>query len=217
MHSKFIAFFLSLFAMLSVPSVGVPLGKEVSLAVDSEEYSVTPKSTSTIHTLTVTATGPGRVTSTPPGIDCYFTTCSKEYSHNTLVELTAQDDFFYVFMGWSGPCIDSGQKTCTVTMTEDLAVGATFSAISIYYLSVSRAGSGSGTVTGQGVNCGEDCNEIYYRYPPWLPLTATPGWAPGSVDGVEEGAVARMGVMWIRQKDLRLPRLQLSRLLTRTS
>lgn len=186
MHSKFIAFFLSLFAMLSVPSVGVPLGKEVSLSVDSEEYSVTPKSTSTTHTLTVTATGPGSVTSTPPGINCYFTTCSAEYNYNTLVQLTANDSFFYAFTGWSGPCTISGQKTCTVTMTQDIEVGATFSAIPIYFLSVSRAGTGSGTVTGQGINCGEDCNEIYYSYPPWLPLTATPavgsrfsGWSGG--------------------------------------
>jgi hypothetical protein len=76
-------------------------------------------------TLTVNKAGPGSgtVTSSPPGINCgpACISFSAEFEENSLVTLTATGANFG---GWSGAC--SGTGACSVTMTGDLAVTATF-------------------------------------------------------------------------------------------
>lgn len=114
------------------------------------------------YSLTVTkaGTGSGRVTSIPAGIDC-GAACSVNYDSGMVVMLTATADAGSTFMGWSGDadCSDgsvilSTAKTCT----------ATFNLILVTYrLTVTKAGTGSGTVTSSpaGIDCGAACSEDY--------------------------------------------------------
>jgi hypothetical protein len=71
-------------------------------------------------TLTVTVTGPGKVTSSPGGINCPGT-CSAQFNENTRVTLTATTG--ERFDGFTGDCAGTGQ--CRLTLT---AAGATVDA-----------------------------------------------------------------------------------------
>jgi Zn-dependent metalloprotease len=120
----------------------------------TEATSVTANFTISTHLLSVSksGTGSGTLTSSPAGINC-GSTCSYSYNYNTSVTLTAAASTGSTFTGWSGAC--SGTGTCTVTMTAARSVTANF-AINTYLLSVSKSGTGSGTVTSSpaGINCG---------------------------------------------------------------
>jgi len=79
--------------------------------------------------LTVNITGNGTVTSTPPDIDCdgptpIPSTCSTYFDLNEDVELTANPDSNWEFIGWTGDC--SGTGDCFLTIDEDKTVTATF-------------------------------------------------------------------------------------------
>ena len=75
-------------------------------------------------TLSVTIVGSGSVTSSPAGIDC-SPTCSHEFEPNTMVTLTAAPGVGSTFVGWSDPsCL--GTDPCTLTMTSDTSITATF-------------------------------------------------------------------------------------------
>lgn len=76
------------------------------------------------HTLTVSRSGSGSITSTPAGISCPGT-CSSVYSAGTQVVLTRSADPGWSFVGWGGACSGSA-PTCTVTMNADVSVQATF-------------------------------------------------------------------------------------------
>jgi len=77
-------------------------------------------------TLEVTTRGSakGTVTSGPAGINC-GSDCSQVYAINTSVVLTAAPMPGASFKQWSGAC--TGIGTCTVTMSEDRSVTATYS------------------------------------------------------------------------------------------
>ena len=96
-----------------------------------------------LYTLAVTKNGSGigTVTSDVGAIDCGIT-CSADYDDGTVVTLTAAAASGSRFTGWSGPCTGTG--TCVVTMSQARNVTAGFTAL--YTLTVSKAGSGSGTV-----------------------------------------------------------------------
>lgn len=106
-------------------------------------------------TLFASVNGPGSVRSQPQGIDC-GADCWESYQINTSVTLSAVSLQGSNFVGWSGACSGT-QKTCTVKMSQIREVTANF----FYYwpLLVARTGSGTGTVTGVGINCGTDCSE----------------------------------------------------------
>jgi hypothetical protein len=77
--------------------------------------------------------GNGAVTSSsnPAGateIDCGVT-CSASYDWNTLVTLTAKPALGSLFLGWRG-CDTVSGRSCTVTMSADSAVTATFQGFS---------------------------------------------------------------------------------------
>ena len=80
------------------------------------------------ETLTVNVSGPGTVTSNPPGINCRQSagTCERDFPDGDTVTLTATPDTDAEFTGWSGACSGSG-NTCNVVMDVDRTVGATFS------------------------------------------------------------------------------------------
>jgi len=125
------------------------------------------------YTLTVTksGTGSGTVASNPAGINC-GADCSEDYNQGTSVTLTATPDSGSTFTGWSGAC--SGTGTCTVNMISDKAATAAF-AQQQYTLTVTKAGTGSGTVASNpaGINCGADCSEKYNQGTSVI-LTPTP-------------------------------------------
>jgi hypothetical protein len=128
------------------------------------------------HTLTVSksGSGSGTVTSSPAGIDC-GSDCSQTYNYGTSVTLTASPAFGSTFAGWSGAC--SGTGSCVVSMTSAKSVTATFNVIPPQTLTVSRIGSGSGTITSSpaGIDCGSDCSEDY-TYGTSVTLTASPAF-----------------------------------------
>ncbi len=140
------------------------------------------------RTLTVTraGSGSGTVQSSPTGIDC-GTSCSHAFLHGTTVTLTATPAVGSVFTGWSGDC--SGTATCQLTMNADSAVTATF--IVSHTLTVTKAGSGAGSVTSNppGITCGATCSAAYPAGTS-VTLTATPaagstfaGWSGGGCSG----------------------------------
>jgi hypothetical protein len=77
----------------------------------------------TPRTLTVTANGPGSVTSAPPGIACPGD-CTQDFSEGTEVTLSAAPGPDAFLVAWSGDC--SGTSSCVITMSVDRSVGATF-------------------------------------------------------------------------------------------
>ena len=118
----------------------------------------------TQHTLTVSlaGTGSGTVTSAPAGIDC-DPDCTEDYDEDTVVTLSPSADPGSTFVAWSGDCTGSG--ACMVTMDAAKNVTATFdiSGTPQHTLTVSLAGTGSGTVMSDvaGISCDPDCTEDY--------------------------------------------------------
>ncbi len=111
----------------------------------------------TAHTLSVSraGSGTGSVSSAPNGIGC-GNDCSQAYAEGTTVTLNPTAGAYSSFAGWSGDC--SGVGACTLTMSADRNVTASFNATP-FALTVTRAGTGSGTVSSStgGVNCGSSC------------------------------------------------------------
>jgi PASTA domain-containing protein/List-Bact-rpt repeat protein len=79
-------------------------------------------------TLTTAGSGTGTVTSSPAGISC-GSTCTHAFEHGTAVTLTAAASARSEFAGWSGDC--SGTGACTLTMSADRAVTATFDVLCV--------------------------------------------------------------------------------------
>jgi Divergent InlB B-repeat domain len=88
----------------------------------------TPTPTPTTETLSVrrAGTGTGKVTSSPPGIDC-GSACSASFAQGTSVKLTATAASGSTFAGWSGATC-KGTAACTVTLGAATTVTATFTA-----------------------------------------------------------------------------------------
>jgi hypothetical protein len=133
------------------------------------------RSTTFAFSVTKSGTGSGTVTSTPTGINC-GNDCSESYTNGTSVNLTATPALGSIFAGWSG---NSDCSDGSVTMNASKSCTATFN-LQIFSLSVSKAGTGSGSVMSAptGINCGNDCSESYTSGTS-VTLTATP--ASGSI------------------------------------
>src|SRR4051794_41134578 len=99
--------------------------------------------------------GTGTVTSREAGVDC-GDDCSEAYPSGTTVTLTATPGPGTTFVGWAGGnCTGTG--ACTVMLSEDTDVTASFELDNT--IVVTRAGSGTGTVTSSpaGISCGATC------------------------------------------------------------
>ena len=113
------------------------------------------------YTLTAVKAGTGSGTIAGGGIDC-GATCSAPFQPGAAVTLTATPSSGSTFTGWSGAC--SGTGTCALMMTTHRSVTATFTAVdTMYGLTVTKAGTGSGTVSSNpaGINCGSTCSASY--------------------------------------------------------
>jgi len=146
----------------------------------STDRNVTANFAAITYTLTAatTGTGTGTVTSNPTGITC-GADCNESYTDGQTVTLTATPNSGSTFTGWSGDC--SGTGACTVTMSTDRNVTASFTLASIVTqtLKVGKTGTGQGVVISSDgdINCGTLCRADYPANTT-VTLTATP--APGS-------------------------------------
>jgi hypothetical protein len=131
--------------------------------------------------LTVTKVGSGTVSSVPAGIDC-GADCVGDYAPNRVVTLTATPAPSFGFVGFSGACVTSS-PSCQVTMSAAKTVTATFAR---FALTVTAAGTGAGSVSGNGIACvrlagvGNDCTESY-PVGTQVTLTAAPPSADRSI------------------------------------
>ncbi len=150
-------------------------GKCTVTLTNSTAVTATFNLLTSAETLSVTLAGSGlgTVTSAPAGINC-GSTCSATFNADTSVTLTAAPASGSSFAGWSGAC--SGTSVCTIVLTENTNVTATFNLLTgSEKLSVTLGGPGTGTVTSSpaGINCGSTCSATYSSGTQ-VSLTATP-------------------------------------------
>jgi V8-like Glu-specific endopeptidase len=132
------------------------------------------------HTLVVQRgplLGTGRITSSPPGINC-GETCQADFYHGRSVTLSATPASGSSFAFWTG-CDSSSGNECTINMNESRTVRTDFN-LESRHLSVNLEGSGRGTVTSSAppVNCPPTCSADP-NYGDSVNLSATP--ASGSI------------------------------------
>src|SRR5262249_29285780 len=133
--------------------------------------------------------GGGKVTVSQGGIEC-GADCSGAYDVGTTITLVATADAGATFLGWMGAdCTGTGP--CTVTVTDDLEVTATFALDNSVV--VVPTGNGRGTVKSDppAINCGTTCSGTF-SYGMKVTLTATPatgstftGWSGGGCTGTD--------------------------------
>ncbi|MDX6514250.1 MAG: trimeric autotransporter adhesin [Gaiellaceae bacterium] len=127
----------------------------------------------TVSSLTVTSTGAGLISSTPAGIAC-GTTCTLDYPTGTVLTLAEVPSPGWLFGGWGTDSCGNG-PSCIVAVNGAAVVRPTFVRGAI--LTVAKAGTGSGSVSGGGLACGGACTATFARGAV-VSLTATP--EPGS-------------------------------------
>ncbi|CAK0781526.1 hypothetical protein CCP4SC76_7870008 [Gammaproteobacteria bacterium] len=127
------------------------------LTMDGDK-TVSANFISTLHTLAISKTGNGTVTSTPSGIHC-GNTCSSTFGDGATVTLTATPASGYAFDGWNGDDC-SGTDPCDLTMGDDKTVSANFIS-SQHTLAISKTGKGTVTSTPSGIDCGSACSTTF--------------------------------------------------------
>jgi poly(hydroxyalkanoate) depolymerase family esterase len=174
---------------ISCPGVGhsLPLSGQAALSIAF--FGLDQTSQGTNYTLTVTKSGTGTGTVAGGAINC-GSTCSASIASGTAVTLTATPASGSTFGGWSGACTGTG--SCIVTMTAAQSVGASFTTGTgtTFALTVTKSGTGSGTVAGGPINCGTTCSANVASGTA-VTLTATP--ASGSTFGGWSGACTGTG------------------------
>ena len=125
--------------------------------------------------------GSGRVVTDGGEIDCPGL-CSADLQSrfeivSPTVTFTATASQGSIFAGWGGACSGT-QASCEIDQfyDETKTIRARFERLPIFGtsgLTVSVAGSGAGTVTGQGIACPDDCSQSYLKDAA-VALTAAP-------------------------------------------
>jgi uncharacterized repeat protein (TIGR02543 family) len=160
--------------------------------------------------------GSGLVSSIPEGIGqtaaCQIVNgvlipnadCSASYPTGTVVTLTAVPTTGFLFVGWSGSgsgaCAGTSTLTCVVTMDAAKTVVASFSPT--FMLTVSKGGTGNGTVASApvgipvvGIDCSADCQRYATNTSVLLTATAKSGSVFSGWSGSCEGTVATCQVL----------------------
>jgi Divergent InlB B-repeat domain len=161
-------------------------------------WAVATASARTLHyQITVTASGPGRVTGSGDGgsFDCRDATCSALIRQETLLTLTATPDDGAQFTGWGGSCVDYGlDPTCTLQVSGPKDVTAGFGTPPPpppphFDLTVRKTGTGSGYVGGGAIDCGPRCVASVTQNTPVTLLAVADdgsefaGWSGGGCSG----------------------------------
>ena len=123
------------------------------------------------YSLGVGRSGTGSGSVAGSGIDC-GATCSVTLEAGSSATLNATPAADSLFAGWSGAgCAGTG--TCSVTLNDaDAYVTALFDKKQ-FTLSAAKAGSGTGKVSGNGIDCGSTCSATLDIGTP-VSLSATP-------------------------------------------
>ncbi len=166
-------------------------------AFNSDWSNAVPLTITAPLVLTVSVSGTGTGTVTGGGVNCTNVNngCTAGVANGTPITLTATPATGSTFSGWSsswsGVNCPGTSPTCTFTPTGNVTVTAQFSVIPPTVpamVAVHLSGSGTGTVTGGGMNCGVNCF-AYVEVRP-ITLTATPaasstftGWSGGTCSG----------------------------------
>jgi hypothetical protein len=148
---------------------GIAYGDQIRLAL-GQAAQPPPQDKVTICSgnVAVSKVGSGTVTSAPVGLDC-GQVCAFRFGIATSVTLTATAAPGYAFRGWTGCDSVSGDQ-CTVGIMADRSpVTATF--VAQRRITVQR--SGSGAVSGGGIDCGSSCDQVVDDGTQ-VTLTATP-------------------------------------------
>jgi cysteine-rich repeat protein len=123
-----------------------------------------------VHALIVTKTGSGAGTVTaspagnPPGITAAncgpaIITCPATFDQNEDIVLTASPSAGSRVVAWTGDCTSTTSTTCTIDNIAALRnVSVEFAAS--FTVNVVRNGSGAGSVSATGINCGSDCSTV---------------------------------------------------------
>lgn len=131
------------------------------VTLDQDTQVTADFATNPDRSLSVSISGPGRIVSSPGGIDC-TSSCGHSFPDGSSVTLEAQPADGYELVSWSGAC--SGKRRCSVAMDGDQSVGATFARIEDA-LAISVVGTGTGRVSdpADGIDCGLTCAGIFKR------------------------------------------------------
>ncbi len=143
-------------------------------------------------TVTKAGTGSGTVSSSPLRIEC-GSKCSAEFSEGETVTLTAAPAAGSKLSGWSGCTSEAeGGKKCLVTIGATNAVTATFEPKPKFALSVSKDGTGSGSITSSpaGIDCGSTCSAEFEE---GAEVTLSPSATSGSSFAGWSGACTGTG------------------------
>ena len=104
--------------------------------------------------VSVTVSGNGTITSSPPGLSCTGGTCSATFTPGSNVTLTATPGSGATWQGWGGACAAASGTTCTLNAIQQAkTVTASFSSASGISLSISLSGPGTVTSSPPGLNC----------------------------------------------------------------
>lgn len=135
--------------------------------------------------LRVSVTGPGRVSSDLPGLDC-ARSCATTWNTDTRLRVTASPGAKAKLVRWSGACAGTG--ACRLTVAPGATVNALF-APRVLKLSVVVRGRGSVRSSRGGITCRPRCAATLQSYVP-VRLTATPakGWRLRSWTGACRGS-----------------------------
>ncbi|MBI3499170.1 MAG: hypothetical protein HY058_17890, partial [Proteobacteria bacterium] len=131
-------------------------------------------------TVALNGTGTGSVTSVPVGINCPASACSASFPTLTSLVLVFTPAAGSSWAAATGDCSSTGFQTVAVNYTlvldTDKACTITFAVVQ-NSLSVTLAGSGSGTVTSSpaGINCSAGTCSASFNQGTAVTLTASPG------------------------------------------
>ncbi|HET7485449.1 MAG TPA: hypothetical protein VFJ64_08740 [Solirubrobacterales bacterium] len=144
------------------------------------EFAAKPTATLTVDKL---GTGVGTVTSKPKAISCASTCTTQDATVPTgeAVILKEKPATGMTFEGWTGACVGAGE-TCTVSLSEAGTVHAKFGGspkpiANAQELTLTKAGSGYGTIKATGLTCEVLCTSTVslYQGPTGVGPKAKPG------------------------------------------
>lgn len=89
------------------------------------DVSVQAKFSPILHTLTVSVSEGGGVTSLAAGLSCMSGVCESKVPAGTTITLSGLPEAGYDISGWTGPCTNSAVN-CQLTMNKDISVNVAF-------------------------------------------------------------------------------------------